>query len=354
MSETQSSGTQASLVRPPDAGPPDAGPCESQTSGAHTSGSKTSGSKAPDAQMPGSRMPGSQTPATSGDPCAPPERSGAAPACDHGRGGGPRRRGVAARCGVERARATAARDERDARMALPMPLTFDLFGELGRRVPVPLAMTLFSIFDETVCRTVLADSCRPMADVNACVERWIRTYGKLRREWIAVAHEAVGDAGLTPLRVEALALARAVSLRSRVSEGAQRDLGLALGEIGPCLSAFAAARRAGRALDLEFLRKQSTRFDLCVAAALLCESELLFTRASFATPVLCAEARIAASRLREAIVPAAVAEPAGAGGARGTARGGASARRGPSARERPEPACPRGPSGLRVARGSVT
>jgi hypothetical protein len=205
----------------------------------------------------------------------------------------------------------------DLRHALPLPVTFDLLGELRRRMPLPVAETLFSIFDELICRTVLHDAGEPDGSLARRVEGWVRLYARLRREWVDMAHEAVGDEGMTPLRVVALAHARAGALRSRVSEGTRRDLEAALGDAGRALSAFAVLQRTGPTPDLARLRVLSTRFDLCVATALLAETDPLFVGASLASPLLCAEARVAATRIRDLVEPG---RAAGRAPGRATAR----------------------------------
>lgn len=191
---------------------------------------------------------------------------------------------------------------------LPLPVTWDLLGDLRRRVPLPLSGTLLAIHEETLFRTMLHESLPDDGRPQDAVERWIRTFGKLRREWLDVAHEAVGDAGITPLRVEAIATTRTAVLRLRHGSAARADLIAALAETGPILSGWSAAVRSGRALDGPAMRRASTRFDYCVVASLLAESGALCAGLTLATPILCSEARIAAVQLR-ALIGAQSVEP---------------------------------------------
>jgi len=186
---------------------------------------------------------------------------------------------------------------------LPMPITWDLFGSLRRHVPPPLSDTLFSIFDLAVCRTMLHEELPEDGRPQRAVERWIRGFAPCRREWLEVAHEAVGDAGLTPLRVEALALARGMALRVRWDTATRTDIEFVLGEEGRILSEYGVAVRQGRPLDHRRLRILSTRLDYCVTAALLAETDGCFGGLRTATPLLCAEARIAAAELRRIVAP---------------------------------------------------
>lgn len=222
---------------------------------------------------------------------------------------------------------------RDRRHALPIPLCWPLFGALRRRFPPPVSETLSSIFEEALLRTVMWKRFDPVGSgegpsyegtttidaqgrvrtrtrevrppmergIVRAVESWVRTYATLRREWIDVAYEAVGDAGFTPLRVEALASARSSMHLPRVSPAVRNDLETALADVGPVLAGFPLAQRCGREPDLQRMRILSTRLDFCIAAALLAEVEGEHEAASFATPYLCAEARIAASRLRRMV-----------------------------------------------------
>lgn len=185
--------------------------------------------------------------------------------------------------------------------AVPLPITWELLGALRRQVPPPLADTLSSIFDEAVSRTML--HARPLdePDPDRALGRLIRTYSSLRREWLDVAHEAVGDEGITPLRVEALAIARGAVARFRPGAPARDDLESALGDVGPILSRFGAAARVGRSLDKAALRGLATRFDWCVTASLLGETSRSFCALSVVTPLLCAEARTAAAEMRRLI-----------------------------------------------------
>lgn len=187
--------------------------------------------------------------------------------------------------------------------AVPLPITWDLLGGLRRRLPPPLADTLSSIFDETVSRTILHARRTDGPDEGPPLGRLIRNFAPLRREWLDVAREAVGDAGITPLRVEALALARGVVARIRPDAPARDDLEWALGDMGPILSQFGVAVRHGRRLDLSALRGLATRFDWCVTAALLAETDGSFAGLSRLAPLLGAEARSAASSMRQLIDP---------------------------------------------------
>lgn len=238
---------------------------------------------------------------------------------------------------------------RDRRHALPLPLCWQLFGELRRRMPPPHPEILFSIFEEAMFRTVAQDhfdrsgdeapvawvgttrtdargrvrtrmrAIPPARGVAHAVERWVRTWRANRIEWIDAAHEAVGDAGMTPLRVEAFAVLRGAARSRHVSAAVRSDLEAALADASPVLSAFPLALRAGRALDLRRIRILSTRFDVCVATALLAETEPICEGAGLATPYLCAEARIAASRLRRLVEGGPARRRAAV--SRGTARG---------------------------------
>jgi hypothetical protein len=199
---------------------------------------------------------------------------------------------------------------------LPLPVTWELLGTMRRTVPPPLCDTLASIYDETVCRTVLCQALPLDGRPQRAVETWIRQFAPLRREWLEVAHEGVGDAGITPLRVEAIGVVRSALHRLRTVSPVRRDLEFALAAAGPILSAYAAARRARRPLDGVVLRRLSTRFDYCVMAALYGEMRAFGDELVFACPLLCSEARIAAAKLLRSIeAPAAPGRRAAAAGA---------------------------------------
>ncbi|MCE9634774.1 MAG: hypothetical protein K8T90_03625 [Planctomycetes bacterium] len=210
--------------------------------------------------------------------------------------------------------ATAGRPPRGIH-DLPVPVTWDLFGALRRQVQPPLAMTLVSIFDEAVCRTMLddvllqdviaMDALSPAAPLDGRAargfERRFREFAQLRREWIGVAHEAVGDTGMTRLRVEALALARAAAFDTPFDAATRADVESVLADLGPILSAYGLAGRTGHVLDHTRLRILSSRIDYCLAALLLAHSDASFGALRRCSQLLCAEARVAVTRLRSEI-----------------------------------------------------
>jgi hypothetical protein len=116
-----------------------------------------------------------------------------------------------------------------------------------------------------------------------------------------VAHDAVGCAGITPLRVEALALARGAAVRERWDRAVRADLETALGDAGRVLSGYGLFVRGRPSLDHRRLRRLSTRFDFCVAAALVAETEIGLAGLRAATPLLCAQARLAIAELRHMV-----------------------------------------------------
>lgn len=198
---------------------------------------------------------------------------------------------------------------------LPIPVTWDLFGSLRRQVPPPLAMTLASIFDEAVCRTMLdaallddvvvVDGRTGEPTAPGCAargfERRFREFAGLRREWVGVAHEAVGDTGMTRLRVEALALARCAAAETKFDAATRTDVECVLADLGPILSAYGLVVREGRVLDHARLRVLSSRIDYCVAALLVAHTDASFGLLRRTSPLLGAEARIAVARLRTEI-----------------------------------------------------